>query len=218
MKKKSESDSPGPHSKPKKFSYLCGMKELDELAVTVYCGSSAHLAPIYLESAAELGRALAARGVTLVSGAGHSGLMGAVADAAIAAGGRTHGVIPQFMVDRGWNHAGMDVLDIVPDMHTRKARMAELAYGCIAMPGGVGTFEELMEIITWRQLGLFRGNVVILNINDYYAPLLSLFHQGIQEGFIPADHFRLFSVASSVGEAVEFALAPCRHIKVSPKF
>ena len=75
-----------------------------------------------------------------------------------------------------------------------------------------------MEIITWRQLGLFRGNVVILNINDYYAPLLSLFHQGIQEGFIPADHFRLFSVASSVGEAVELALAPCRHIKVSPKF
>ncbi len=194
------------------------MNETRELAVTVYCGSSAHLAPIYIDAAAELGRTLAAHGATLVSGAGHSGLMGAVADAAIAAGGRTHGVIPQFMVDRGWHHPGMDVLDIVPDMHRRKARMAELSYGCIALPGGVGTFEELMEIITWRQLGLYDGNVVILDIDGYYAPLLSMFAKGVEEGFIPADHRTLFNVASSVGEAVDMALAPHTAADVSPKF
>lgn len=194
------------------------MKELTELAVTVYCGSSAKLAPIYLESATLLGKTLAERGATVVSGAGRSGLMAAVADGAIAAGGRTHGVIPQFMIDRGWGHPNMDTLDVVPDMHRRKARMAQLAYGCIAMPGGIGTFEELMEIITWRQLGLFRGNIVILNINNYYAPLLSLFEQGIQEGFMPADHYNLFRVASSVEEAVDFALEPRKDIIVSPKF
>ena len=194
------------------------MKELKELAVTVYCGSSAKLAPIYLESATRLGKVLAERGATVVSGAGRSGLMAAVADGAIAAGGRNHGVIPQFMIDRGWGQPNMDTLDVVPDMHSRKARMAELAYGCIAMPGGIGTFEELMEIITWRQLGLFCGNIVILNINNYYAPLLSLFDRSIQEGFMPSDHYKLFRVASSVEEAVDFALAPRKDIIVSPKF
>ncbi len=194
------------------------MKELKELAVTVYCGSSAKLAPIYLESATRLGKALAERGATVVSGAGRSGLMAAVADGANTAGGRNHGVIPQFMIDRGWGHPNMDILDVVPDMHSRKARMAELAYGCIALPGGIGTFEELMEIITWRQLGLFCGNIVILNINNYYAPLLSLFDRSIQEGFMPSDHYRLFRVASSVEEAVDFALAPRKDIIVSPKF
>ena len=192
--------------------------ETDEVCVTVYCGSSAHLAPIYLESAALLGRMLAERGATLVSGAGRSGLMAAVADGAIAAGGRTIGVIPQFMVDRGWNHTGMAELEIVPDMHTRKKRMAELAHGCIALPGGVGTFEELMEIITWRQLGLYHGNIVILNLNNYYAPLLSMFEQGIQEGFMPADQYRLFKVASSVEEAIDYALASDTDVKVSNKF
>lgn len=194
------------------------MKELKELAVTVYCGSSAKLAPIYLESATRLGKVLAERGATVVSGAGRSGLMAAVADGAIAAGGRNHGVIPQFMIDRGWGRPNMDTLDVVPDMHSRKARMAELAYGCIAMPGGIGTFEELMEIITWRQLGLFCGNIVILNINNYYAPLLSLFDRSIQEGFMPSDHYKLFRVASSVEEAVDFVLAPRKDIIVSPKF
>ena len=198
--------------------YICSMKNAEGLAVTVYCGSSAHLAPIYLDSAAALGRMLAERGVTLVSGSGRNGLMGAVADAAIAAGGRTHGVIPQFMVDRGWHHTGMDVLDIVPDMHSRKARMAELSYGCIALPGGVGTLEELLEIITWRQLGLYHGNVVILDINNYYAPLLSMMAKGIEQGFIPADHTKLFDVASTVAEAVDYALAPRRDIEVAPKF
>lgn len=184
----------------------------------MYCGSSSRLGAVYLEAAALLGRMLAGRGVTLVSGSGRNGLMGAVADAAIAAGGRTHGVIPQFMVDRGWHHTGMDVLDITPDMHSRKARMAELAYGCIALPGGVGTLEELMEIITWRQLGLYHGNIVILNINNYYAPLLSMFAKGVEDGFIPANHCNLFKVASTVEEAVDYALAPYEDIEPAPKF
>jgi len=194
------------------------MKESQDMAVAVYCGSSANLPEIYLDAAATLGRELASRGVTLVSGAGRFGLMGAIADAAIAAGGRTHGVIPQFMVDRGWQHDGMDVLDVVADMHSRKARMAELADACIALPGGVGTLDELIEILDLRQLGEYKGNIVILNINDYYAPLLSMLATGVQQGFIPADHSRLYKVASSVTEAVRFALEPKEDITVSAKF
>lgn len=194
------------------------MKESQDMAVAVYCGSSANLPEIYLDAAATLGRELASRGVTLVSGAGRFGLMGAIADAAIAAGGRTHGVIPQFMVDRGWQHDGMDVLDVVADMHSRKARMAELADACIALPGGVGTLDELIEILDLRQLGEYKGNIVILNINDYYAPLLSMLATGVQQGFIPADHGRLYKVASSVTEAVRFALEPKEDITVSAKF
>lgn len=194
------------------------MTESQTKAVAVYCGSSANLPEIYLESARSLGRELAGHGAVLVSGAGRYGLMGAVADAAIAAGGCTHGVIPQFMVDRGWQHDGMDVLDVVPDMHTRKARMAELAYGCIALPGGVGTLDELIEILDLRQLGIYKGNIVILNINDYYAPLLSMLATGMQQGFIPAGHNELYKVASSVTEAVELALKPHRDIDIRAKF
>lgn len=194
------------------------MTESHEKAVAVYCGSSANLPEIYLDAARNLGRELAARGAVLVSGAGRYGLMGAVADAAIAAGGRTHGVIPRFMVERGWQHDGMDVLDVVPDMHTRKARMAELAHGCIAMPGGVGTLDELIEILDLRQLDVYKGNIVILNINDYYAPLLSMLATGMQQGFIPTGHSRLYKVASSVTEAVEFALEPHSHVDITAKF
>lgn len=187
-------------------------------AVTVYCGSSAHLAPIYIEEAAAVGRGLAAAGVKLITGAGRTGLMGAVVDAAIAAGGVTHGIIPDFMVKRGWHHQGMSVLDVVGSMHQRKERMAQLSYGCIALPGGVGTFEELMEIITWKQLGLYKGNVVILNTANYYGPMLSMFEQAIREGFIPADHFRLFRVASTAQEAVDYAIAAYNNISPSAKF
>lgn len=194
------------------------MRELHTKAVAVYCGSSANLSEIYLEAARSLGRELALHGAVIVSGAGRYGLMGAVADAAIAAGGRTHGVIPQFMVDRGWHHDGMDVLDIVPDMHTRKARMAELAHGCIALPGGVGTLDELIEILDLRQLNIYKGNIVIFNLNDYYAPLLSMLATGVQQGFIPAGHNKLYKVASSVSEAVAFALEPHSDIDITAKF
>lgn len=185
--------------------------------ITVYCGSSASLAPIFLESAAALGRAIADAGATLVTGAGRTGMMGAVADAALAAGGRVKGIIPEFMVERGWQHDGLSELVVTPDMHSRKTLMAQSA-ACIALPGGIGTFEELCEIITWRQLGLFGGNIIVLNTDNYYAPLLSMFATAIERGFMRPDHTGLFKVAATAEEAVAFALAEPSSQTFTPKF
>ncbi len=188
-----------------------------EKSITVYCGSAANLAPAFIESAVALGRAIACAGVTLVTGAGRTGMMGAAADAALAAGGRVRGIIPQFMVDRGWHHSGLSELIITADMHERKKLMAQ-STACVALPGGIGTFEELCEIITWRQLGLFDGNIVIYNAEGYYDPLLSMFATAIEKGFMRPDHSRLFNVASSAVEAVEMALATTGNKTFTPKF
>lgn len=185
--------------------------------ITVYCASSTDLAPEYFAAARLLGEEIARTGLPLVTGAGNMGLMGAVNSAAIGAGGFTIGVIPEFMVERGWQHTGLDELIVTPDMHDRKSTMASLARGVIALPGGIGTFEELCEIITWRQLGLFAGNVVILNVNDYYKPLLDMFTAAVGQGFMRPDHVRLYSVATAPREAVEMALA-IPDVTFSPKF
>lgn len=186
--------------------------------ITVYCGSSSHLSESYLETARAVGHAIGRAGAALVTGAGRTGMMGAVAEAAMAAGAPAIGVIPQFMVDRNWHNDRMDALEITADMHSRKKLMATLAHGCIALPGGIGTFEELTEIITWRQLGLYHGNIVILNHNNYYGPLLSMFAQAVQTGFMPSDHTCLYSVAECAEEAVEQALRPSESLSVSAKF
>lgn len=188
-----------------------------ERLITVYCGSSSSLAPVFTEAAAALGREIALAGATLVTGAGRTGLMGAVADAAMAAGGRAVGIIPQFMVDRGWQHDGMSELIITPDMHERKQRMARSG-ACIALPGGIGTFEELCEILTWRQLGLYGGNVVIYNVADYYAPFLAMFDRAVSQGFMRPDHRALFKVAATASEAVAMALEEPVAECFSPKF
>lgn len=185
--------------------------------ITVYCGSSATVPPVYIDVARELGRQIALAGAELVTGAGRTGLMGAVAEGAKAAGGTTVGIIPQFMVDRGWHNPAMDELIVTPDMHSRKSRMAE-SWGCIALPGGIGTFEELCEIMTWRQLGLFDGNVVIYNADEYYNPLLGMFGRAVAEGFMNPDHLNLFRTVYSAAEAVEAALAPHAGKSFSPKF
>lgn len=185
--------------------------------ITVYCASSTDLAPEYFAAARLLGEEIARTGLPLVTGAGNMGLMGAVNSAAIGAGGLTIGVIPEFMVERGWQHTGLDELIVTPDMHDRKSTMASLARGVIALPGGIGTFEELCEIITWRQLGLFAGNVVILNVNDYYKPLLDMFTAAVGQGFMRPDHVRLYSVATAPREAVKMALA-IPDVTFSPKF
>lgn len=188
-----------------------------EKKITVYCGSSDTLAPEYTEAAAALGREIAAAGATLVTGAGRSGLMGAVENGAMEAGGRTVGVIPRFMYERGWHHTGLAELVVTDDMHSRKKLMAQSA-GCIALPGGVGTFEELCEIIAWKQLGLFHGNVVILDVNNYYGPLISMFARAVEEGFMRPDHLKTFAVAQTAREAVEMALASATDTGFSPKF
>lgn len=186
--------------------------------ITVYCASSQRVAPVYTDEATRLGRAVAAAGAPLITGAGRMGLMGAVNDAAIEAGGTTIGVIPRFMVERGWHHTGLTRLEITPDMHLRKEMMARLSQGAIAMPGGFGTFEELLEIITWRQLGLYDGNVVIFNINGYYDKLLEMIGEAVAQRFIPADHARLFEVATDAEQAVAMALKPAETPQLSAKF
>lgn len=187
-------------------------------AITVYCASSVTIDEVYFDAASELGTEIAKRGVTLVTGAGSMGLMGAVNDAAMSAGGTTIGVIPQFMVDRGWHHKGLSKLEITDSMHSRKKIMADLSVGAIALPGGIGTFEELLEIITWRQLGLYDGNIVIYNVNGYYDNLLAMLDTAIDQKFMKPDHSHLWQVADDVTEAVDMALNTNINKSFSAKF
>lgn len=187
-------------------------------AITVYAASSASLAPVYHSAAEALGRAIADAGATLVYGGGRTGLMGTVADAALGRGGEAIGVIPEFMEKRGWHHSGLSQLHVVPDMHARKKEMLALAHGVVALPGGIGTFEELFEAITWRQLGLFGGNIAIYNVEGYYDPLISMLQTAVEQGFMRPDHSRLYRVVSTADEAVAHALANSENSVFSPKF
>lgn len=153
-------------------------------AIAVFCGSSEGKSPTYRESAAALGRELAKRGITLVYGGAKVGLMGAVADAVLEHGGEVIGVLPHFLQEREIAHNGLTELILVDSMHERKAKMADLADGFIALPGGPGTMEEFFEIFTWGQLGLHRKPCGFLNVNHYYDPLVSLFEKMEREQFM----------------------------------
>ncbi len=153
-------------------------------SVCVYCGSSPRVRPAYLAAAAEMGRALATHGLTVVYGGGRSGLMGAMADAALAGGGAVIGVIPDHFYAADLAHNGLTALHIVGSMHERKARMAGLSQGFLALPGGYGTFEELFEILTWAQIGLHDHPIGLLNTQGYFDPLLALIEHAGAEGFL----------------------------------
>ena len=155
-------------------------------ALTVFCGSRAGARPSYLEAAEALGRALAARGVALVYGGAGVGLMARIADAVLAGGGRAIGVIPRTLVDRELAHAGLSELHVVETLHQRKALMAELSSGFVAMPGGVGTLDELFEIITWRVLDLHAKPIGLLDTDGYWAPLRGLLDHMVAERFLDA--------------------------------
>ena len=172
-------------------------------SVCVYCASSTKIPAIYFEVANELGRLLGELQLNVVNGAGNIGLMRAVSNATLAAGGTVTGVIPHFMVEQNWYHKGLTQLIEVETMHERKQKMANLSDACIALPGGCGTLGELLEIITWKQLGLYVNPIVILNVNHYYDPLLQLFEQAIQEQFMRPQHQRLWAVAETAKEAVQ---------------
>ena len=155
----------------------------------VFCGSNAGHAGLYREAAEALGHMLAVRGIELVYGAGNIGLMGAVADACLDAGGTVIGVIPEALMGkevagRHVDHRALTRLEVVDSMHTRKARMAELADGFIALPGGFGTFEEFCEILTWGQLGFHQKPMGLLNVNGFYDPLLAMFDRAVADGFL----------------------------------
>jgi hypothetical protein len=150
----------------------------------VFCGSNGGADPIYLERAAEVGRSLAERGIRLVYGGGKVGMMGAVADAALAVGGDVVGVIPQQIFDLEIGHQGLADLRVVGSMHERKALMADLADAFIALPGGIGTFEELFEVYTWAQLGLHRKPLGLLDVAGYFGPLEAMLDHAVEQRFL----------------------------------
>lgn len=156
--------------------------------VCVFCGSSTGNKAIYREAAEALGNLLAARSIGLVYGGGNVGLMGVIADAVLAGGGEVIGVIPRALADREIAHTGVTDLRVVDSMHTRKAMMADLSDAFIAMPGGVGTFEEFFEAVTWTQLGVHRKPCGLLNTAGFYTPLAAFIDQAVTEGFIKPIH------------------------------
>ena len=159
-------------------------------SVCVYCGSNAGSRPVYAERAAELGKRLAADGLAVVYGGGNVGLMGIVADAALAAGGDVIGVIPDQLV--GWEvaHRGLTRLEVVANMHERKARMFDLSDAFVALPGGFGTLDEMFEMLTWRQLGLGDKPCAFLDVDGFYAPLVAMMDRMVAERFLHADQRR----------------------------
>ena len=152
--------------------------------ICVFCGSKTGAKPVFAESARSLGTEIARRGHGLVFGAGNIGLMNAVADAVLASGGHVTGVIPESMVRAGLEHRELQDLRVVKTMHERKALMVALPSGFVALPGGLGTFEELLEVFTWLQLGIHRNAVGVLNVDGYYDSLLALLDRAVSEGFL----------------------------------
>lgn len=172
-------------------------------SVCVYSASSTQIDPLYVDAAKRLGRLLGEKQIRLVNGAGNMGLMAAVADATLQAGGEVVGVIPRFMVEQGWHHTGLTELHVVNDMHERKQLMARLSDGVIALPGGCGTLEELLEIITWKQLGLYLNPIVVLNVKGYFDPLLAMLAKAVEERFMRVRHGAIWQVATTPDEAIE---------------
>jgi uncharacterized protein (TIGR00730 family) len=169
----------------------------------VFCGSSVGTNPAYLEAARATGRSLARRGIGIVYGGGSVGLMGALADAALAEGGEVVGVIPRALQLRELAHGGLTALHVVRSMHERKAKMAELADGFVALPGGLGTLEELAEILTWAQLGLHARPCGLLDVAGYYGPLIAFLDKAVSEGFVRPDHRRLLVVEDDPGALLD---------------
>jgi len=153
-------------------------------SVCVFCGSAPGVRPSYSDAARELGVALAHRGITLVYGGGRLGLMGIVADAVLQAGGRVIGVIPSMLIEREVAHPNLTRQHVVATMHERKTLMAEMSDGFVGLPGGMGTFDELVEIVTWAQLGLHAKPVILANIDNYYAPMYAMLDNAVTEGFV----------------------------------
>ena len=169
-------------------------------SVCVFCGASPGARPIYHEAAAQLGRHIAERGLTLVYGGGAVGLMGVVADAALAAGGEVIGIIPQSLERAEIGHKGLTRLEVVDGMHARKARMAELADAFIALPGGLGTLEELFEVWTWGQLGYHAKPLDLLEVDGFYARLTDFLDHLVAERFVREQHRAILQLSASPAE------------------
>ncbi|WP_437774602.1 TIGR00730 family Rossman fold protein [Sorangium sp. So ce1097] len=175
--------------------------------ICVYCGSSPGASPAYREAAVRLGELLVARGIGLVYGGGRVGLMGAIADAVLARGGEVTGVIPHFLNQREIEHRGLTELHVVDTMHERKAKMAALSDAFIALPGGIGTLEELFEAWTWTQLGSQDKPVGLLDVQGYYRPLIAFLDHVVSEQFLKPGHRAVLQVADDATELLALLAA-----------
>ena len=171
-------------------------------SVCVYCASSRRADQEYAESARRLGEILAEQGLTLIYGGGAVGSMGAVANGAISRGGRVLGILPRFMDELEWGHTGASELFLVDNMAQRKQQMIERSDALVALPGGSGTLEELLEALTWKRLGLHGKPIVMVNTRDFFAPLLALLEQTIEEHFMDIRHREMWTVVSHVEEVL----------------
>ncbi len=176
--------------------------------VALFTGASRGHHPQHARAAAELAGYLARAGVGIVYGGGHVGLMGVVADAAMAAGGEVIGVIPQGLFDAEVGHTGVSELEIVPDMHRRKARMAELSDAFVALPGGIGTLEEFFEVWTWQQLGIHDKTVALYNTDGFWDPLLAMIDRLHEDGFVGQDRVQRLVVADDPATLLDLLRAP----------
>jgi uncharacterized protein (TIGR00730 family) len=171
--------------------------------VCVYAGSNPGTHPAYAKAARTLAAELAARGIGLVYGGGKVGLMGVIADSVLAAGGEAIGVMPQALIDREIGHPRLTELKVVGSMHERKAQMAELADAFVALPGGIGTLEELIEVYTWSQLGIHDKACGVLNVRGYYDGLATFLDHAVSEGFLRPQHRAVLSVAEDPAELLD---------------
>jgi uncharacterized protein (TIGR00730 family) len=174
--------------------------------ITVYAASSTQIPPVYFQAARDLGRLMAAQQITCINGAGRNGLMAALTDSLLENGGKVLGIIPQFMIKKGWMHPAIPTVITTTDLHSRKKLMADEADACIALPGGVGTLEELLEVIAWKQLGLFKKTIVILNINGFYDDLLAMLEKMDREHFFHHNREKMWQVATTPQAALDLVL------------
>ncbi len=185
--------------------------------VCIFCGSNAGSRAVYAEATRQLGKALVARGLGLVYGGGHVGLMGILADSVLTAGGAVIGVIPQALVDKELAQTGLTELHVVATMHQRKAQMADLADGFAALPGAFGTADELCEILTWAQLGLHAKPIGLLNVAGYFDPLRAWLDHAVREGFLRPAHRRLLLEADDPEQLLDL-LTQYRPAAETPKW
>jgi hypothetical protein len=174
--------------------------------IAVYCASSTQIDEQYFQDARKLGQLMAEKSITLVNGAGNMGLMAASADGCLESGGKAIGVIPTFMVKEGWCHDGMTEIIETADMHERQAKIAQITDAGIFLPGGIGTFAEMTELIVWKQLGLYLKPIVLLNTKGYFDSMLNTLHQAIKENFMRPVHADIWQVAPTPEEALRMAL------------
>jgi len=184
-------------------SFKNGFFIVNIMNICVFAASSSKIERVYLDDAARLGVLIASEGHNIIYGGGGIGLMGALADAAMKNGAKITGVIPSFMRDNGWGHEGIDETIITQDMGSRKKKMFEMSDAVIALPGGIGTLEELTEAITMKQLGLFRGALVILNTGSFYDHLITFLESVILKGFMRKVHKQIWVVVKTPDEAIE---------------